>query len=200
MRGLPERVLDRRAFPAPPGARHPRRRRIDVVHICNPPDLLFLVALPLMALGARLIYDHHDACPELMIAKGHHEDGRLVRLMTLLERITYRLANVSIETNNSFRDIAMRRGGMSPSDVFVVRSAPGVSRFAAARPDEKWRRGRKYLIGYVGIMGRQDGLDNLIDAAHLIAREWGRDDVQFVLVGDGPEFVGCGEGRLPWYG
>ena len=165
------------------------RRRIDVVHICNPPDLLFLVALPLMAAGARLIYDHHDACPELMIAKGHQEGGRLVRLITRLERLTYRVANVSVETNGSFREIALRRGGMQASDVFVVRSAPAVKRFANARPDNKWRRGRKYLVGYVGIMGRQDGLDYLIDVAHLITQDWGRDDVQFVLVGDGPELA-----------
>jgi glycosyltransferase involved in cell wall biosynthesis len=165
------------------------RRRIDVVHICNPPDLLFLVALPLMAVGAKLIYDHHDACPELMIAKGHQEGGRLVRLITRLERLTYRVADVSVETNGSFREIALRRGGMQASDVFVVRSAPEVKRFADARPSDKWRRGRRYLVGYVGIMGRQDGLDYLIDAAQLITKDWGRDDVQFVVVGDGPELA-----------
>jgi glycosyltransferase involved in cell wall biosynthesis len=163
------------------------RRRIDVVHICNPPDLLFLVALPLVAAGAQLIYDHHDATPELMAAKGLREDGRLVRLVTLFERLTYRCAHVSIETNDSFRDIALRRGGMSPEDVFVVRSAPDVERFAGAEPDDKWRRGRKHLVGYVGIMGSQDGLDYLIDAARTIIHDWGRDDIQFVLVGDGPE-------------
>ena len=161
------------------------RHRIDVVHICNPPDLLFLVALPLVASGARLIYDHHDATPELMVAKGLREDGRLVRLVTLFERLTYRCAHVSIETNDSFRDIALRRGGMSPEDVFVVRSAPDVGRFAKARPDDKWRRGRKHLVAYVGIMGSQDGLDYLIDAANVIIRDWGRDDIQFVLVGGG---------------
>jgi glycosyltransferase involved in cell wall biosynthesis len=163
------------------------RRRVDVVHICNPPDLLFLPALPLMALGARLIYDHHDATPELMVAKGHAEDGRLVRLVALFERLTYRCAHVSIETNDSFRDIALRRGRMPEADVFVVRSAPDVQRFAKAEPDETWRRGRKHLVGYVGIMGRQDGLDYLIDAANLIVRDWRRDDIQFVLVGAGPE-------------
>jgi glycosyltransferase involved in cell wall biosynthesis len=163
------------------------RRRIDVVHICNPPDLLFLAALPLIALGARLIYDHHDAAPELMVAKGHAADGRLVRLVALFELLTYRCAHVSIETNDSFRDIALRRGRMSEADVFVVRSAPDVERFAKAEPDEAWRRGRKHLVGYVGIMGSQDGLDYLIDAANLIVRDWGRDDIQFVLVGAGPE-------------
>jgi glycosyltransferase involved in cell wall biosynthesis len=164
------------------------RHRIQVIHICNPPDLLFLVAVPLVALGARLIYDHHDAAPELMIAKGQPEDGWLVRVVTIFERLTYRFCHVSIETNNSFRDIALQRGGMAPENVFVVRSAPRLNRFAKAEPDEAWRRGRKHLVGYVGIMGRQDGLDYLIDAANLIIRDRGRDDIQFVLVGDGPEF------------
>jgi glycosyltransferase involved in cell wall biosynthesis len=163
------------------------RSRIDVVHICNPPDLLFLVALPLVASGARLIYDHHDATPELMVAKGLREDGWLVRLVMLFERLTYRCAHVSIETNDSFREIALQRGKMSPEDVFVVRSAPDVQRFAKAQPDEMWKRGRKHLVGYVGIMGSQDGLDYLIDAANLIIRDWKRDDIQFVLVGAGPE-------------
>lgn len=163
------------------------RGRIDVVHICNPPDLLFLVALPLIASGARLIYDHHDATPELMVAKGLREKGWLVRVIKLFERLTYRCAHVSIETNESFRDIALHRGGMSASDVFVVRSAPNIERFAEAKLDPIWRRGRKHLVGYVGIMGRQDGLDYLIDAANLIIRDWKRDDIQFVLVGGGPE-------------
>lgn len=163
------------------------RRRIDVVHICNPPDLLFLAAMPLVWSGARLIYDHHDATPELMIAKGRSAAGRLVRLVTLFERLTYRFAHVSIETNESFREIALGRGAMAPEDVFVVRSAPDVQRFAAAKPDESWRRGRKHLVGYVGIMGSQDGLDYLIDAANLIVSNAGRDDIQFVLVGGGPE-------------
>ena len=165
------------------------RRRIDVVHICNPPDLLFVVALPLVMSGARLIFDHHDASPELMVAKGRAEDSALVRIVSLFERLTYRFCDVSIETNNSFREIALRRGGMSPEDVFIVRSAPELRRFAKAQPDEAWRRGRKHLVGYVGIMGRQDGLDYLIDAASLIIRERHRDDIQFVLVGDGPEFA-----------
>jgi glycosyltransferase involved in cell wall biosynthesis len=187
------------------------RHRLEIVHICNPPDLLFLVALPLMALGASLAYDHHDACPELVIAKGHPEGSWQVRLARLFERLTYRCAAVSIETNESYRDIALGRGGMPAEDVFVVRSAPESSRFAGARPDANWRSGRKYLVGYVGVMGLQDGLDYLIDAAQVIIGPWQRQDIQFVLVGSGPEFrrlrarvdaLGIGDqvvftGRLP---
>lgn len=169
------------------------RHRIDVVHICNPPDLLFLAALPLVAAGARLIYDHHDATPELMVAKGNPADGFLVRVMRFFERLTYLCAHVSIETNESFREIALGRGGMSPEDVFVVRSAPDLARFAEAEPDESWRRGRKHLVGYVGIMGSQDGLDHLLNAANVIIHEWMRDDIQFVLVGSGTELPGLRE-------
>lgn len=165
------------------------RRRIDVVHICNPPDLLFLVSLPLTMLGARLIYDHHDACPELMMAKGHRAGSWQVRLTRVFERLTYRACDVSLETNESFRDIAIRRGGMRPEDVFVVRNAPPSTRFAAARADDRHRYGRPHMVAYVGMMAIQDGLDYLIDAVHIIIAEWQRRDIQFVLVGSGPELA-----------
>jgi glycosyltransferase involved in cell wall biosynthesis len=163
------------------------RHRIDVVHVCNPPDLLFLVAMPLMAIGARLVYDHHDACPELMMAKGYHAGSWQVRLSKLLERITYRACDVSLEPNESFRDIAIGRGHLRREDVFVVRNAPRSTRFAGAVADDKYRYGRKHMVAYVGIMAIQDGLDYLVDAAHIIIAEWQRDDIQFVLAGSGPE-------------
>ena len=123
-----------------------------------------------------------------MIAKGHGEEGWQVRLCRLFERLTYRFSAVSVETNESYRDIALGRGGMAPEDVFVVRSAPEITRFASAQPDGKWRYGRTHMVGYVGVMGLQDGLDYLIDAAHVIIADLQRRDIQFVLVGGGPEF------------
>jgi glycosyltransferase involved in cell wall biosynthesis len=163
------------------------RSRIDVVHICNPPDLLFLAALPLKALGARLVYDHHDACPELTTAKGYPAGGWQVRLNMLLERLTYRACDVSIETNESFRGIAIGRGRMRPEDVFVVRNAPATGRFAGGAADDKYRNGRKHMVAFVGMMAIQDGLDYLVDAAQIIVTDWERHDIQFVLVGSGPE-------------
>jgi glycosyltransferase involved in cell wall biosynthesis/SAM-dependent methyltransferase len=163
------------------------RCRIDVVHFCNPPDLLFLVALPLRALGARLVYDHHDACPELMMAKGCRRGGWQVRLNMLLERLTYRACDASLETNESFRNIAIGRGRMRRADVFVVRNAPESNRFAGSSADDKYRYGREHMVAYVGIMAIQDGLDYLIDAAHITVADWQRHDIQFVLVGYGPE-------------
>jgi glycosyltransferase involved in cell wall biosynthesis len=169
------------------GLRIRLRYRIDVTHICNPPDLLFIVALPLMVLGSRLIYDHHDACPELMMAKGHRASSLQVRLTKIFERLTYHACDVSIETNESYRQIALNRGRMSPENVFVVRSAPDSARFATARPNQKWLLGRKHMVAYVGVMGLQDGLDYLLDAARVIVNKYQRQDIQFVMVGSGPE-------------
>jgi glycosyltransferase involved in cell wall biosynthesis len=163
------------------------RRRIDVVQACNPPDLLFLVALPLVLLrGARFVFDHHDASPELLVAKGQRADSRVVALARALERLTFGCAVVSIATNESYRNIALARGGMAPEDTFVVRSGPARG-FDPVPPDPGLKRGRRYLVGYVGVMGVQEGLDHLLDAADLVVRRHGRDDVTFALAGSGPE-------------
>ena len=162
------------------------RRRVDVVQACNPPDLLFLVALPLMLVrGARFVFDHHDVSPELLMAKGHPADSRVVRLARYLERLTFGCAVVSLATNESYRAVAMTRGGMAPQDVFVVRSGPALG-FDPVPPEPALRRGREHLVGYVGVMGRQEGLDLLLDAAKLVVDRYGR-DVTFALAGSGPE-------------
>jgi glycosyltransferase involved in cell wall biosynthesis len=161
------------------------RRGFDVVHACNPPDLIFLVALPFVLLGRkRFIFDHHDLNPELFEAKFRHR-GVLYRLMVWLERATFALADVSIATNNSYRRIAIERGGMRPDRVFVVRSGPSLERLKRHPPVAKWRNGRRYVVGYVGTMGAQEGIDLLLVAVKCIVFERGRQDIQFVLVGGG---------------
>jgi len=92
---------------------------------------------------------------------------------------------VSIATNESYRNIAIERGGMDPTRVFVVRSGPKLDRLRLVPPVEALKRGRKYLVGYVGVMGKQEGIDLLLMAAHHIVREMRRDDVHFGLVGGG---------------
>jgi glycosyltransferase involved in cell wall biosynthesis len=163
------------------------RRRIDVIQACNPPDLLFLVAFPLVLLrGTRFVFDHHDVSPELLMAKGHAADSWVVRLSRILERLTFGCAVVSIATNESYREVAVRRGGLSPEDVFVVRSGPARG-FDPVPPDPGLKRNRRYLVGYVGVMGVQEGLDLLLDAAQLIVTRYGRQDITFALAGSGPE-------------
>lgn len=160
-------------------------RRFDVIHGCNPPDLIFLVAWPFKLLGVRYIFDHHDIAPELFEAKFARR-GMLWRLLLVFERLSFMAADVSIATNQSYRAIATGRGRMPPERVHVVRSGPDTARLQAVPPAPKWRNGRAHMVGYVGVMGEQEGIDLLIEAARLIVHERGRRDIQFVLVGSGP--------------
>lgn len=164
------------------------KRGIDVIQGCNPPDLIFLVALPLKLFGVKYIFDHHDINPELYEAK-FDKRGFFWKLMVLFERLTFKSADVSMATNNSYRQIAIERGGMDPDKVFVVRSGPDLSRLKRVPAEERWKNGRQYLVGYVGVMGDQEGIDLLIDSVDYIVRQRGREDIQFCLVGGGPSLA-----------
>jgi glycosyltransferase involved in cell wall biosynthesis len=164
------------------------RHGFDAVHACNPPDLIFLVALFYKIFGRkRFLFDHHDVNPELYEAKFGRRDF-FWRCLLLAERLTFRTADVSIATNESYRKVAITRGRMPPDKVFVVRSGPNVERVKAVPPVPKWRNGRKHMVGYVGVISQSEGLDLLLAAIEHIARQRNRDDIQFVVVGRGPDF------------
>ncbi|WP_246679237.1 glycosyltransferase family 4 protein [Mesorhizobium sp. B2-6-2] len=162
------------------------RHGFETIHACNPPDLIFLVALPFKLLGKRFIFDHHDINPELYEAK-FGKRGRLWRLLCLFEWITFKCADVVISTNESYRRIALTRGRKRESDVFVVRSGPDLTRLRIDCPDPGLKKGRKFLVGYVGVMGEQEGIDLLLRSVKHLVHERGRQDIQFVLVGSGPQ-------------
>jgi glycosyltransferase involved in cell wall biosynthesis len=159
-------------------------RGFDVIHACNPPDLLFLIGGFFKLLGKKFVFDHHDLSPELYEAKFGRRDF-LHRLLLKLERWTFRTADVSIATNESYRHIAIGRGSMAPERVFVVRSGPSLERLRILPSDEQLKRGRRFLVGYVGVMGTQEGIDYLLRAARHIVHGLGRSDVHFGLVGGG---------------
>lgn len=162
-----------------------RERGFDVIHACNPPDLLFLIGgFFKLFCRTKFLFDHHDINPELYEAKFGRRD-LFWRLMVWLERATFWTADVSIATNESYKRIAIERGRMDPRKVFVVRSGPKLERLRIIPPVEALKKGRKYLVGYVGVMGKQEGIDLLLQAARHIVRDMGREDVHFGLVGGG---------------
>jgi glycosyltransferase involved in cell wall biosynthesis len=162
-----------------------REQGFDVIHGCNPPDLIWLLARRYRGQGVKYLFDHHDVCPELFEAK-FNQQGMLYKMMLWWERITFRYADVSIATNESFRAIAQRRGKMAADDVFVVRSAPRIEKFKPGKGDQSARKGAKTLIGYVGVIGQQEGMDLLVDAADHLINKLGKTDVHFAIVGFGP--------------
>ncbi|HTT22800.1 MAG TPA: glycosyltransferase family 4 protein [Candidatus Sulfotelmatobacter sp.] len=161
------------------------RTRFQVLHACNPPDTIFLLGLVLRPFGVRFIFDHHDLSPELVEAKFGKRNGIFCALARLAEWCSFRAADVSIATNESFKEVAVARGGKRPEQVFVVRNCPDLTalRRAPARPEVKL--GKPLLVVYVGFMGQQDGLDLLLGSIEHIVKRENRQDTNFVLVGGG---------------
>jgi glycosyltransferase involved in cell wall biosynthesis len=159
----------------------------DVVHICNPPDLLFLVALPLKLRGTRMIFDQHDLVPELYLSRFDRGKDVLYQGVVALERLTYRLADVVIATNGSYRRAALRRGRKEPDRVFVVRSAPDLTRFEGGVPDVSLKKGKEHLLCYLGVMGPQDGVDYALRSLAELRGIRG-DDWHAAFVGSGDCF------------
>lgn len=165
-----------------------REKPFDVIHVCNPPDLMFLFAVWFkLRHGVRVIFDHHDINPELYEAKFGRRDV-FYSLMRLAERCTFATADVVITTGESYRAIALSRGRKRSQNVFIVRSAPDLAKFRPVAPVAAYKRGRRYLVGYVGVMGPQEGIDYLLQAVALIVKEQRRDDISFMLVGGGPSW------------
>jgi len=164
-------------------ARHP----FDVLHACNPPDTIFIVAALFKFLFAtRFVFDHHDLCPELYEAK-FGKRNLVYRLLVALERLTFLLADLTIATNESYRQIALERGRMAPERAAVVRSGPDMTRLRIVPSDPTLKRGKRFLVSYIGVMGNQEGINYLIEAAHHLIHRLGRHDIHFGLVGGGPE-------------
>lgn len=160
-----------------------RRCRFDVVHACNPPDLLLLTVWHLKRSGTRLIFDQHDLVPELYLSRFGRKPDLLHRVTLALERLTYRIADVVISTNESYRRVALARGSKSDDDVFVVRSAPDLTRFVRTPAAPELKRGKRFLLAYVGVMGPQDGVDHALRALAELRRR--RTDWHAIFVGDG---------------
>ena len=158
----------------------------DAIHACNPPDLIFLVATPFKWFGSkRFLFDHHDINPELYEAKFDGRHDFFYKLMLFFERRTFRAAKVVISTNESYKRIAIERGGKAPDDVFVVRSGPSLDRIRILPADPAVKKGREFLIGYVGVIGQQEGIQYLIEAMHIIVNEQNRQDVHCAVIGGG---------------
>jgi glycosyltransferase involved in cell wall biosynthesis len=160
------------------------RAPFHVIQGCNPPDTIVFVALPFKLLGVKYIFDHHDINPELYLAKYGRPDV-LYRVLLWLEKVTFRCCDLVMSTNDSYKQIAITRGSRAPSDVVVVRNGPDLESFKPVSPNPALKHGKRFLVGYVGVMAAQDGLDILLDVADYI-RNLGRDDIHFTCVGGGP--------------
>ena len=163
-----------------------RSGRFDVLQACNPPDIFWPIALVLRAFdNTKFVFDHHDLCPELYESRFGGGPTLPYRALLALERKTHRTADHVIATNDSYREIAIERSGKQRTDVTVVRTGPDPDRLRRGPVCPELRRGRRFLAAYIGVMGPQDGVDIVVQAAAIIVREFQRHDIAFTLIGAG---------------
>jgi len=164
-----------------------RGRGFDVIHACNPPETFWIVGLFWKVFGKKFIFDHHDLSPELFVVKFRGAKGIFYRLLLLFEKSSYRLSDVAIATNESYKEIAVGRGMMAPERVFVVRSGPDVRRFTRYEVDTSFKKGKRFLIAYLGEIGQQDGVDALVRVAKKLRDGHGRRDFHCLVIGGGEQ-------------
>ena len=162
-----------------------RERGFSIIQACNPPDLIFLAALPFKLMGKRFIFDQHDVSPELFVVKFGNK-GFLYRALMFFERMSYAMADHVITANATFKDIAVSRGGKAPSQVEVVYGVPDRKRIRRVEPEPGLHGGRKFVLGYLGIINEQDGVDHLVRAVAHLVKVKGFRDFRAVVVGSGP--------------
>lgn len=162
------------------------RRPFKILHAWNPPDLIFLIAWFYRIFGVRFIFDHLDLSPELYLAKFNRKDF-FYRMVCRAERLSFKTAAVSLATNLSFREIAMKRGGKSADHVFIVRVSPVPAKMRRVATYPELKEGKPLLVVYLGVMGPQDGVDIFVEAIEYLVKIKGRGDTQFVLIGGGTE-------------
>lgn len=156
----------------------------DVIHGCNPPDDIYMVAKHFKKYGVKYVFDHHDICPELFEAKFGKTSGLLYKSQLWLEKQTYKHCTFAFVTNESYKKIAIERGKMNPNNVIVLRSGPKLERMRIMPPVESIKRGYKYMVGYLGVIGQQEGIEYLLDAAKYIKEH--DNNVFWGIVGGGP--------------
>lgn len=165
-----------------------RRSPIAVIQACNPPDTYWLLALLWRPFGVRFVFDQHDLNPELFVSRFGEPRGSLQRAeysaLTWLERMTYLSSDRVISTNESYRAIAIGRGGRSPDRVVVVRSGPDTRAMRPIYPVEP-RPDRAIELAYLGIMGPQDGVDNVLHVVDELVHRRGRLNIHATLMGFG---------------
>jgi glycosyltransferase involved in cell wall biosynthesis len=160
----------------------------DVVHAHNPPDTLFIVGGFHKLFGKKFVFDHHDLCPELYQSRYETPSGVISRGLAFCEKASAKIADVVIATNESYREIDIRRNGVEPSRVFIVRNGPDLSRVRLTDPDPALRGKARVVLGYLGAMNPQDGVDYMVRALSHLRHRLMRSDFYCVAIGNGDSF------------
>jgi glycosyltransferase involved in cell wall biosynthesis len=160
-------------------------RGFDVIHAHNPPDTLFVVAIPFKLLGKKFVFDHHDLCPELYRSRYKTQEGFYTGLLRFFEWCSLKLADIAIPANESYKKVQTERAHKNPRDLFVVRNGPNQVRMTPVTPNARLRGMNKCILCYIGSLNPQDGVDYLLRSLRYLLSDLKRSDFHCVIMGTG---------------
>ena len=163
------------------------KKPFQIIHSANPPDHVFMIAIPFKLFGVKYIFDHHDITPETYVAKFGAKNF-VFKVLMWMEKATFKTADIVISTNESYKKIAITRGGKKDSDVFVVRNGPDLSRIQFPQPNPQLKNGFEYLVAYLGVINNQEGIDNLLRSVRYLIYEKNITNVKYLIIGTGPHW------------
>ena len=161
------------------------RHGFDAIHAHNPPDTLFLAALPFKLVGKKFVFDHHDLCPELYLSRYGAQPGLFTKLLGILEWCSLKLADITIATNESYKQVQILRGKKKPETIYIVRNGPDKLRMTQSAPSQRLKNKNKCILAYIGSLNPQDGVDYLLRSLHHLLHNLNRDDFYCVIMGSG---------------
>ncbi len=162
------------------------RRGFDVIHAHNPPDLFVLIAICYRIFGKKFVFDHHDLSPEMYHSRFRSGGRKIVyNILVFFEKLSCRFADQVISTNESYKKVEIERSGIPAEKITIVRNGPDLNRVKPVPPDDELRGKAAIILGYVGVMGQQDGVDYFLRALDYLVKELGRTDVFAVIIGKG---------------
>jgi len=161
------------------------RQGFDVMHAHNPPDTLFLAALPFKLLGKKFVFDQHDLSPELYRSRYSAAEGFYTWFLRIFEWCSLKLADIAIATNESYKQIQIERANKNPQHIFVVRNGPNQMRMTPTAPSARLKGMNKSILCYIGSLNPQDGVDYLLRSLHHLLRVLKRSDFHCLIMGTG---------------
>ena len=159
------------------------RHGMDVLHIFNPPDSLFIPGLLPKLAGKKIVYDLRDLSPELYLSKFKAGPRICYSILVWLERMACKLADYIIVVNEPYRQLVLTRDGIPESRVSIIRQGPDLSSFVPGQTDPDLRARAKIILTYLGQISSQDGVEHLIRALHHLDHDFGYTDWLCVIIG-----------------
>jgi colanic acid biosynthesis glycosyl transferase WcaI len=183
------RLLNNISFAFSAFLRSRRAGKADVIYVYSPPIFLILGAwLMRVFKRAPVVFNVQDIYPDVAIAHGFLTNPLLVRGFKWFERWTYKRATRVTVISEGFRRNLLAKG-VPDRKIDIIPNCVDADQFTPGPRDNDFRRTHapngEFMVLYGGNLGHAQGLETVIEAARLL--EGKRDDIKFVVVGDGVE-------------